>query len=153
MYQNVAIPKTCALVFEVFDDDNGKDDFLGKAAITFDSTNGLVTPGHFDQQGFKVIECELKDRQGKVVIRKKTHQASTLKLRIKLHQAVANIGQQQMMGQPTMNQQYPMGQQGMSQHGMGQQSMGQHNMGQQGMGQPMMNQPYPPAMGNQGMGL
>lgn len=143
MYQNVAIPKTCALVFEVFDDDNGKDDFLGKAAITFDSTNGLVTPGHFDQQGFKVIECELKDRQGKVVIRKKTHQASTLKLRIKLHQAVANIGQQQMMGQPTMNQQYP----------MGQQSMGQQSMGQQGMGQPMMNQPYPPAMGNQGMGL
>ena len=159
MYENVAIPKSCTLRFEVWDEDVGKrDDFLGKTEIEFDPTNGILTPGVYDQQGFKFIERELKDKHGKVVVRKKNDTVSKLRLRIRLHRTMADMNQQQIMGQPMMNQQYPMGQQGMSQHGMGQQSMGQHNMGphnmgQQGMGQPMMNQPYPPAMGNQGMGF
>ena len=154
MYENVAIPKTCTLRFEVFDEDVGSaDDSLGRTEIEFDSTNGLLTPGVYDQQGFKFIERELKDKHGKVVVRKKNDTISKLRLKIRLRSTMANMSQQQMMGQPMMNQQYPMGQpminQPMGQPMMNPQMMGQPMMNQQMMGQPMMNQPMGQPMMNQ----
>ena len=159
MYENVAIPKTCTLRFEVWDEDVGSaDDSLGKTEIEFDPTNGILTPGVYDQQGFKFIERELKDKHGKVVVRKKNDTVSKLRLRIRLHRTMADMSQQQIMGQPMMNQQYPMGQQGMGQPMMNQpmgqsmlnqQMMGQPMMNQQMMGQPMMNQPMGQPMMNQ----
>ena len=147
MYENVAIPKSCTLRFEVWDEDVGKrDDFLGKTEIEFDPTNGILTPGLYDQQGFQIFERELKDKHGKAVVRKKNDKVSKLKLRIRLHQTMADmdpqkiISHQQIMGHSMMNQRLSMGQQGMIQPMMNQ-PMGQPMVNQQMMGQPMINQP------------
>ena len=149
MYENVAIPKTCTLRFEVWDEDVGSaDDSLGKTEIEFDPTNGILTPGVYDQHGFKFFERELKDKHGKVVVRKMNDQVSKLKLGIRLHHTMDDMGHQQMVGQPMMNKQYSLGQQGMLQPMMNQPER-QPMANQQMMGQPMMNYPMGQPIGNQ----
>ena len=84
-YQKVAIPKTCTLRFEVWDEDLASpDDFLGRVDVEFDP-NGIKTSGMHDQQE---IELELKDKKSNVVERKMDDDkvyASKLKLKIDLH--------------------------------------------------------------------
>ena len=147
----------------MFDEDNiSRDDFIGHIEIEFDE-NGAECPGEYDENGFKKIERELKDKEGVVIQNPKTPSESTklkLKIRIKNQKASTNyqvnhrmslgammgqpmINQQQQMGQPMINQPYNTMDQ---QQQMGQPMMTQsfHTMNQQQqMGQPMMmNQPY-----------
>ena len=149
MYENVAIPKSCTLRFEVWDEDFGKkDDFLGKTEIEFHLTNGIITPGVYDQHGFKFFERELKDKNGKVVVRKKNDQISKLKLGIRLHRTMDDMGHQQTVGQHMTNKQFSLGQQGMCQSMMNQAEL-QPMVHQKMMGQPIMNYPIGQPIGNQ----
>ena len=92
MYPNVAIPKTCMLRFEVWDEDPGEDDFLGAVHVEFDPIKGLKD--EYDnkvEKGFKIIELQLKDKHGKVVKRKKNGQVSKLELGVRLHDVMADM--------------------------------------------------------------
>ena len=145
-FYNVAIPKTCKLRFEVWDEDVGKDDSLGRVDIEFDPSNGIKTSGVKDPQGFMFIEHELKDKHGKVVEREKDGVVlvSKLQLRIRLHPSMAGMGHQQMMNQPMVG--HPM----VGQPMVGLPMVGQPMVGQPMVGQPMVGHPSTgyPAMGH-----
>ena len=128
----------------MFDEDNiSRDDFIGHLEIEFDE-NGVECPGEYDENGFKMIERELKDKDGIVLQNPKTPSESIkLKLQIRIknqkvswnHQANPGMSQGAMMDQPMINQQQQMGQPMVNQLYA---AMDQ----QQQMGQPMVNQPY-----------
>ena len=143
----------------MFDEDNiSRDDFIGHLEIEFDE-NGVECPGEYDENGFKMIERELKDKEGIVLQNPKTPSESIkLKLQIRIknqkvswnHQGNPGMSQGAMMDQPMINQQQQMGQPMVNQpyttmdqqHQMVTQSFHMVNQQQQ-MGHPvMMNQPY-----------
>ena len=75
-------------------------------------------------------------------------QVSKLKLGIRLHRTMDVMDHQQMVGQPMMNKQYSLGQQGMFQPMMNHPEK-QPMTSQQIRGQPMMNYPMGQPIGNQ----
>ena len=86
LYSNVVIPRNSTIRFEIYDSDSVSfDDFIGRVELVFDE-NGLQIPTFsFGENGHQIIETELKNKKGEIVIREENDEPSKLKLQIKIN--------------------------------------------------------------------
>ena len=85
MYEKVYIPRICKLKFEIYDYDKAScDDLIGYVSVEFNNS-GYSRQGTEGNDGFTIIECQIKDKKGKDVMRKQNGEPSKLKLQFRIH--------------------------------------------------------------------
>ena len=85
LYEKVYIPRICKLKFDIYDYDKAsRDDLIGSVLVEFNN-EGYNRQGVEGKDGFTIIECQIRDKDGKDVMRKQNKQPSKLKLEFRIH--------------------------------------------------------------------
>ena len=88
LYSNVVIPRNSTIRFEIYDSDSVSfDDFIGRVELDFDEKGLHFSEDQisFGENGHQIIETELKNKKGEIVIREENDEPSKLKLQLKIN--------------------------------------------------------------------